>query len=197
MRKIFGIILAVLLFTSAGYSQKINGEFEFRLGGNFQYMPVLGELSNYSSSSIGGGVKAEFDLPVFISDIFEIGIPVNASFGANLLKTDLLKSMMNMQFTSGFYGRFTLLYGNLIIQPELDYGLALTLPKVNPLYPNEMASVYADQSFQVVVGFRYAPEEIDFGLMEFELAPVYTLCIENKKLVHYIGGKVGVMFRVY
>lgn len=197
MKKIMGILIATLLLSVNCFAQKINGELEVRVGGNFQFTPVLGELSDYVSSSIGGGIKAEIDLPVYISDVLEIGVPVNAGFGGNPIKNDLLKSMFNIQFSSGIYGRIMLFDDNFIIQPELDYGMVLTLPTVNKTYPNELDSVYADQSIQFVLGFRYAPQAIDFGMLEFELAPLYTLCLENNNLVHYLGGRLGVMIRVF
>lgn len=197
MKKIFGIIFTLLLINGGIFAQKANGEFEVRTGAYFQYKPVLGKLGEYVSSNLDGSIKGEFDLPVSISDVFEIGVPVNIGFGVNPVKSELLNSMINFSINSGIYGRIKLFDGNFVIQPELDYGIVLFLPEVNSKYPNELNSVYVDQTLSLCLGFRYVPQTLNDGMMEFEFAPIYSLGFENNELAHFLGGKLGVMIRIY
>lgn len=200
MKKLLGILFTGLLLTSFITAQEIDindSNKGIRVGADVKWQPVLGELSNYVSSSIGGGIVAEFDLPVLDVENIVLGIPVHADFGVNPVKSELLKSMMNAQISSGIYGRFLLLDNEFIIQPELNYGISMVFPSVVPGNGNELDAIYVDQMLQFSLGFRYAPKAINDGFMEFELAPVYTLCLENANVVQAVGGRLGVLFKIY
>lgn len=193
MKKIFSIILAGLIFTGLGFSQ----ESGMRTGGFFNLQPVLGEMNDYISMSIGGGIAAEFDLPLKTSGI-KIGIPVNVGFNANPSKVPELSSIFNIQTTSGIYVRFPLLENNFIIQPALNYGVLMNCPIKNSGYKDsELSSIYIDNLIQFEVSFRYAPQQLKEGAFEFFLTPVYAFAPVKNSIIHYAGAKLGVMYRIF
>ena len=228
MKKIFAFVSALLLGASFGaFAQDAEVEAEvetpeeeaviskkqgsvyfeiqdMKVGVYGSMTPALGELGNYVSSSLGGGVAFEMGMPLYIGEdapeimnIFKrFGFSAHVSGNSNPVKNDLLSSMWNLQATLGIYVRLDLPVSGLAVVPEVDYGMIMNFPKANPAYGNTLASLYVDQLVQFGIGIRYAPPSLLDRKLEFEVAPTYTLCTEKGNMLQYAGGRVGVLYRI-
>lgn len=173
-----------------------NNNFSFRLGAEAVVQPVLGDLKDYIGLSYGGGLKAEFDLPIVLPEVIDLGIPVSIYGFGNTIKDDVLSSVASLQLSTGFYVRINLANNNFVLQPELDYGMAMYFPKANPAYGNTLNTVYIDQIVQFGLGFCYVPQNVMEGDLEFTFTPLYCLSLEKEYLGHYLGAKLGVFLRL-
>lgn len=203
MKKIIITILVALSVMSASFAQEAaensskgaSDTANIRIGGIFNYEACGGTLGNYISGNIGGGFTAEFDLGIPLPSFMELGISGKILANGGLLKDDLLLSMMSIQVVPGFYCRLYLLNNNLIIQPEIGYGIQVNFLKDNPVYNNKIDKVYLDQLVEVSLGIRFAPQAFLDGNMEFGLTPFYILCPEQNEAVHYFGGRFGIYYQ--
>ena len=169
------------------------------------YTPAIGSLSDYVSSGIGGGLSLECDFPLkagenpsgLVKILKLFGFSFRASGNINPVKVETLSSMWNAQASLGLYARLPLFVEGLYFQPELDYGVVMNFPSLNPAYPdNELSAMYIDQLIQLGLGIRYSNEKILNGRLEFEFAPTYTFCAEKSYSVNYIGGRLGVIYSI-
>lgn len=179
---------------SAGSGAKT--EFQLRIGPYFNYMPVIGSLSNHVKDGLGGGIVMEMDLPVKTPQWIKIGVPIRVVANYHLLKNPALELFVSSQISTGIYARFLLANNNFIIQPELDYGVNLSFARADSYNSDALKPVYIDQCIQASVAFKYAPQQLKKVQMEFELAPTFTLSPVANDLVMYYGARAGVLFRI-
>ena len=168
---------------------------EMRVGAFGDYEPTVGDLHEFVHCSAGGGVEYEigFRLPFNL----EIGPAVHFAVNGNPVRDERLASMMILKMDVGAFLRVPILNSGFFFEPEIDYGCFVYFPKASPDYVNSLQPAYADQLLQVGVGFRYAPPMILSGDLEFEITPTYTFSTEKTSSEHFIGFRVGVLYRVY
>lgn len=197
MKKLLITLAVSLCFMGAGFAQETSAsEMAVRGGANINIQPVMGDFADYVSLNIGGGASAEIDLPISLPDWIKIGVPVNLGANVSIPKTDMIQSMWNFQLSSGIYARFLMMDGSLIIQPELDYGMAGYFITPTDYYSDTINSFYLDQMFQFSLNVRYAPKNILDGKMEFSIAPVYALSPEMDEMAHYFGVRLGIFYKL-
>ncbi len=167
-----------------------------RSGGFFSYEPTVGALREFVSCSIGGGLEYELGFPLL--GIFEIGPAAHFSVNGNLISDDRLTSMMNLKADIGCFFRIPLWKSGFVFSPELDYGILVYFPKANSRYTNadSIKTAYVDQLIQIGLGFRYSHKKILDGNLEFEITPFYLFSAEQEDLIHYIGFRTGVLYRI-
>lgn len=208
MKKILIALVFAITAIGAGFAQDysdIEGFSDFMASGESSsgiglragvyggFQPTIGGLSEFVFGTMGGGVGVEYDIITIPDTDIAVGASVHAGANIGFIKSDLISSLVNVQAFGGAYVRIPIGMSGFIIQPGLEYGITANFPKVNEEYPgNELKSCYWDQTVQAAVSVRYSPAALD-GLLEFEAAPVYTLCTEKSEVLHYIGVRIGVM----
>lgn len=165
---------------------------QFRIGLTGGYQFALGDIQNFVSSSAGGAVKGEFDLPLQLPPALRLGISAKVGGAMNVVNNDLLLSMWNVESTAGVYARLLMAGGAFVLQPELAFGAQMNFPSANPEYDNHIQPMYADALIQLQLGLRFAPQKVMKGKLEFSLTPVYSLNLEKETLVHYAGATAGI-----
>lgn len=168
----------------------------FRIGAAFPVQSAVGDLNQFAGLHLGPGVQGEYDLNISLPDYLKLGVSAKFMMNFGFLKDDILLSMWNMQLAPGFYARFVLLDGNFIIQPELSYGLQLNFLKKNDEYNNKVDNVYLDQIIEFAVGFRYVPQNLLDGRLEFGITPFYALCPEAGYIAQYAGADIFMFYRL-
>lgn len=205
MKKILGAFLFFVLLNISAFSQdsenmssssKSQNPVTMKAGGFFNFEPVLGTLSDYVVSNIGGGLSYEIGFSVFPA--IDIGASLHiAGNGTSLKKenADLFSYIWNTKFYAGGFVRIPFGKSGFVFQPEIDWGFVFYFPKANQEYVNSLDSVYADQILQIAASFRYVNPNVLNELLEFELSPIYSFSPEKNAAVHHLGFRVGVLYR--
>ena len=167
-----------------------------RVGGYLSYEPVLGALHQFVACSLGGGATYELGIPLL--QIFEIGPIVHLTVNDNIVTDERLASMVNLKFDIGCFFRIEFGKTGFALSPELDYGILVYFPKVSEGYTNStgISSAYVDQLIQIGLGLRYSHEKILNGNLEFDLTPTYSLSPEKHDLIHYLGFRLGALYKI-
>lgn len=202
MKKFFTLLFVVLLtsqvFAQTEVETKPSVIKDIRAGVNIGFEPALGDLSEFVFSTIGGGASVEVGIPLFPSvDNFllnNFGVSFRTAFNGAIMKDTNIESLFNMRFILGAYTRIPV--GDLVtIVPEIGYGVAVNFPGVRNNNAGIVKSCYADQIIEVGVGVRFAHENLLNGNLEFEFTPTYTLCPEENNAAHYLGVRIGALYR--
>ncbi len=189
------LALAVSGMLYAETSDNSSGESGLSLGAFVEYQPAMGPLADYVEASFGGGVVVEYILPFLSNDGFSLGISGHVSGNVNPVSSELLSFMWNIKGAAGIFAKIHLGQTAFYLVPEVSYGAVINFPTTNPKYENELAAMYVDQMIQVAAGIRFNPSFLG-GKLEFEAAPVYTLCTEQTEMVHYLGARVGFLIKL-
>ncbi|MCQ2241107.1 hypothetical protein [Treponema sp.] len=176
---------------------------DMRAGAFFNFEPAAGELSEFVFSSIGGGTSFEagIPLPLFsqntvIHGLLEnFGASFRMTFDGGIMKGTSIDSLFTMRYTLGAYTRIPLPWNMFSIVPEIDYGLVFNFPKASGVGAKYVESVYVDQILQLGAGVRFSHPEMLNGNLEFEFTPTYSLSPESGSSVHYIGFRLGVLYK--
>ncbi|MCR5698815.1 MAG: hypothetical protein K6G52_04125 [Treponemataceae bacterium] len=195
------IFVSMALFAQQGQNQQGQNQkkaldLKHRAGIFISYEPTIGSLSDYVYCSLGGGLQ--YELGFSILDIFEIGPSVHIAANGNIIKSESLASMMNLKIDAGCFFRIPLWNTGLIFSPELDYGMLIYIPKANPEYYNSdsIKTSYVDQLIQLALSLRYSHEKVLNGNLEFELTPIYLFSPEKDETIHYLGLKLGALYKI-
>lgn len=174
-----------------------------KVGGFFNFEPAVGPLREFVSSTIGGGLSVEAGIPLLVekdaifpfSLLQNFGVSFRAVFDGYLMKETHVDSIFSMRYSVGAYTRINI--GDMFaVVPNLDYGLAVNLPKVRGEGASLVKKAYADQMLQIGCGVRFAHEKVLNRKLEFDLTPTYTLCPESGTAVHYLGFRFGALYSV-
>lgn len=205
MKKLAAIFLSfslVCVAVNAQSGQQENATSKSKIsslaiGGFFNFEPAVGDLSDYMSSAIGGGLNFEMGLPIAkIPLLNNFGLSFKMAVNGALMKDTVIDSLFNMRFILGAYTKIPLGSDSINFVPEINYGVALYFPKVAPDADSSyVKSVYADQVIQLGLGFRFTNQKMLKGNLELELTPTYTLSPEEDALVHYFGVRAGFMYK--
>lgn len=202
MKKFFTLIFVVLLtsqvFAQTEVEKKPSFIKDVRVGVNAGFEPALGDLSEFVFSTIGGGASVEVGIPLFpkINNFLlnNFGVSFRTAFNGAIMKDTNIASLFNMRFILGVYTRIPL--GNVVtLVPEIGYGIAVNFPGLKNKDAGIVQPCYADQVIQVGVGVRFAHEKLLNGNLEFEITPTYTLCPETNNAAHYLGARIGALYR--
>lgn len=202
MKKFFTLLFVVLLtsqvFAQTEGEKKPSFIKDIRAGANFGFEPALGDLSEFVFSTIGGGASVEVGIPLFPSvDNFllnNFGVSFRTAFNGAIMKDTNIGSLFNMRFILGAYTRIPV--GDFVtIVPEIGYGVAVNFPGVRNTDIGTVNSCYADQIIEVGVGVRFTHEKLLNGDLEFEFTPTYMLCPETNNAAHYLGARIGALYR--
>ncbi|MBQ0051980.1 MAG: hypothetical protein KBT11_07950 [Treponema sp.] len=218
MKKILALILTFSIFLGFGFAQETqgttaaksesNGKYlglikDMRAGAFFNFEPAAGDLREFVSSTIGGGASFEAGIPLplfgeipFVHGLLEnFGASFRMAFDGGIMKDTHIDSIFSMRYTLGAYTRIPL-PGNLFtIVPEFDYGFAVNLPKASGDGSKYVNSVYVDQIMQFGAGVRFSHPRMVNGDLEFEFTPTYSLSPESTSSVHYIGFRLGALYK--
>jgi len=191
------------MYDSATESFENNFSLPLKVGGYFDFTPVVGRLSNYFGTNLAGGIEVEFNLPIPVASespaaflLDNLGVSGRISMGGYTVKDDVFSGMMNMKFLAGVFTIIPIGSSNFSFIPDLSFGLLLNMPKLNPDYLNDVSSVYCDQCFQLSLGVRYSHWNFVNGKLEFELAPEYGIALEKGGAIQYIGFRAGVLYNL-
>lgn len=205
MKKLAAIFLSFSLVCVAVNAQSgqqestsSNSKISFlAIGGFFDFEPAVGDLGDYMSCAIGGGLNFEMGLPIAkIPLLNNFGLSFKMAINGALMKDTVIDSLFNMRFILGAFTKIPLGSQSFYFVPEINYGVALYFPKVAPDADSSyVKSVYADQLIQLGLGFRFTNQKMLKGNLELELIPTYTLSPEEGALVHYFGVRAGFMYK--
>lgn len=218
MKKILVLILALLISLGFAYGQEVqdttaadsedDGKYlsfvkDMRAGVFLNFEPAAGDLSEFALGTIGGGaaIEAGIPLPSFgnipvIHGLLEnFGVSFRMAFDDGIMKDTHIDSIFSMRYTAGALTRIFLPGNMFSIVPEINYGFAVNLPKASGARSKYVNSVYVDQILQTGAGIRFSHPEVLKGNLEFEFIPTYSLSPEAGYSVHYIGFRLGVLYK--
>lgn len=218
MKKILAIILTFTISLGLVFSQEPQSEDEMeseengkylgfikdmRAGAFFNFEPAAGDLSEFISSTMGGGASFEAGIPlplfsentVVHSLLNNFGASFRMAFDGGLMKDTNVDSIFSMRYTLGAYTRIPLPGNMFSIVPEIDYGIVLNFPKASGDGAKYVETVYADQILQFGAGVRFSHQKMAKGNLEFELTPTYSLSPESGSTLHYIGFRFGALYK--
>lgn len=200
MKKIVTVMCAFLALTFIIFAQEAGADagkkesvIPVRIGGYGSFQPAFGSLKDFVKFNAGGGAAVEVGLPY--TGMMGIGVSGHAEFNTNPVKVDSLLSVWNMQYYVGGYLSIPFGVTGISFHPEFDYGVVCYFPKKSPDYDGALKSTYVDQLLKVDLGFRYSNPKFA-GKLEFELAPTFSFTPEKKGSGVFIGGRLGILYRI-
>lgn len=210
---IFFLFFSISLFCEEGISVANESEgleessfsLPLKVGGYFDFNPVLGKLTNYFGINMGGGIAVEYNLPISVSEdlslgflLENLGISGRFSIGNYTRKNKTespFTSMLNLRFQAGVFTVIPISNFGLSFVPDISLGAILNMPKLNPEYNNSLPkNIYCDMLMTISLGGRYANENLLEGKLEFELSPEYSIAFEKGNTLHYLGFRFGILY---
>jgi len=184
MFKKFPVCAAAVFLAAAVWCAAASAQVNVGVYGVNQY--ALGTYASYALGTAGGGVAAEYALPLLFLKNFGIAARVQAA-GVIPASGSGMSAGWDASAAAGAWVKFPFRHG-LSLQPEADWGVWLD---------SLDGTLYADQLIQLSCAVRYAPEKPEEGRLTFELAPVYTFMPEQDTYaVNMAGIRAGVLCRL-
>lgn len=171
-----------------------DGDSVLRVGGAFSWQAAMGDLNDFVSNYLGGGMEAEYDLPLL--PVMKPGFSVKVRGNSGFLKDDILSYLWNLQLAPGIYARFEFFNNQVVIQPGLNYGVQLNFPKANSKYNNKLDKVYADQMLEGSLSLRFSPANLLNGKIELGVTPFYVFGPEKNSSAHYAGAELLILYKL-
>lgn len=189
------IVIFVLLFIFTKISAQENQKVQYEgagLGAYFCNSYPAGKWSEYVKASVGGGLNADYILPVNLG-IIDFGINLKAEFASLLPKaTDIILSAYDITFAPGVLFRIPFTVGklNAAFVPVVSYGIVVHNIKAKP--ESNVSGTYRDQVFCLSPALRFCIPNIKN--LEFELAQLTSLAFENSTVVMQVGFHIGAIW---
>ena len=154
---------------------------------------ATGKWQKYISSAIGGGLSAEYTFPLNLT-IFDFGVTLKSDAEVYIPKNNLVKSGFDITVSAGAFIRLPFALGNLTaaFEPELLYGMVFHNLKTEEL--ENVASLYTDQFLCLSAGLRLTIPKLE--LLEAEVAPQFTLTMENSNVILEPGLRIGAIWHL-
>ena len=151
----------------------------------------LGDYASYIGARAGGGLSAEFALPLFGG---KSGVSVEAQGDGLFASSDKVAGGWSGAALAGVWYYLPLGKGAFAFQPELSAGVVVRGIQTQDDMQDMPSGAYVDFAVQLAPSFRLAPA----GLrgFEFELSPVYTIIPVQGSAEQFLGGRIGVRYTV-
>ena len=152
----------------------------------------LGDWGDYAKTNIGGGLAAEYTLPHFLPLSIDLGASFRFEFAHTLPKSDTtLKSHNEIRAAAGLFFRIPFAIGGctLALQPEVAVGASLN--NTEGQNGAKASGWYTDTLIMVAPSVRFVPPAEALSHIEFEIAPLWTMSLEDSNTVNNIGFRLG------
>ena len=168
----------------------------FAIGAGIINQWAIGDYSQFALCNLGGGIDAEFTLPLNLPKNIDLGLSGGVDYLHVFPKPDTpLKSDEELRFAAGFWMRmpFTIKGNWFAFQPELSFGGSIFTTQ------GQNGSNASGGYFGSVIGFAPAVRWIPGALpdFEFEATPLFTVTPElNSHSTIHLGAKIGVIYHI-
>ena len=151
----------------------------------------LGDYASYIGARAGGGLSAEFALPLFGG---KSGVSVEAQGCRLFASSDKVSGGWSGAAFAGVWYYLPLGKSAFAFQPELSAGVVVRGIQTKTDMQDMPEKVYTDFAVQLAPSFRFAP--VSLKGFEFELSPVYTIIPVQGNAEQFLGGRIGVRYQV-
>jgi len=151
----------------------------------------LGDYASYIGARAGGGLSAEFALPLFGG---KSGVSVEAQGDGLFASSDKVSGGWSGSALAGVWYYLPLGKGAFAFQPELSAGVVVRGIQTQDDMQDMPSGAYVDFAVQLAPSFRFSPASLKG--FEFELSPVYTIIPVQGNAEHFVGGRIGVRYTV-
>lgn len=197
MKKLLAILFATALLTAAGAQETDLPRYTgFAVGAHFLNQYAVGDWADYAKANIGGGISAEYTIPLELPANLDLGASVRAEAAHTLLKSDSpLESDNELRFGAGVWLRvpFALAGQAFAFQPEVAY--LYDLHHAEGKDGAKTDGWYGDSTLSIALALRYTLPPLTN--LEVELAPLYTVALEKEgNSVHNLGFRLGAVWHI-
>ena len=193
-KKVFFITCA-LLFIFAKLTAQQNEPVRYEgagLGVYFCNSYPAGKWSEYVKASVGGGLTADYILPIDLG-VIDLGINLKAEYAGLVPKaTDIIISANDITFAPGVFCRIPFSLGkfNAAFVPVISYGIVVHSIKAKQ--ESKVTGVYRDQTFCLSPALRFCIPNMQN--LEVELAQISSFAFEDSNVVMQMGFHLGAIW---
>lgn len=196
MKKFFVILAAAFLlpFMLTSNENEATRYEGFAVGAYFSNSYAAGDWAKYVTAGIGGGLTAEYTLPVEIS-LFDIGITVRAEYDALLPASDsIVESGFDLMILPGAFLRFPIYLDGVTAAfvPEVSYGVVMHNLKGKD--KADIDGLYTDQLLSIATGIRLSVPKLE--QLEVEVSPLCLLGFEKSGVLVQPGFRAGALWHL-
>lgn len=152
---------------------------------------TLGDYASYISSRAGGGLSAEFALPL-LDGMF--GAAAEVKGDRLFASSDKVAGGWSCAALAGVWYYLPLGKSEFVFQPEVGAGVVVHGVQTKDEIQDMPNSAYVDFAVQLAPSFRFAPANLKG--FEFELSPVYTFIPVQENVEQFLGARIGVRYLI-
>ncbi len=185
MKKLFWVLLVLGVFAHSLTAQGI--------GAYFCNSYPAGKWAEYVKTSVGGGVSAEYTLPLNL-DSFDLGLNLRAEYSMLIAKkTELISSAGDITVLPGLFVSVPFAIGSMDAAFVADLSYGAVIHNIKGMDSSGLNGIYVDQLMGVSAGVRLGMPALE--QLQLELAPCYTFAFEDSRLLMQAGFRLGVIWR--
>ena len=196
MKKSFLVLVAALVlpFMLSAKENETTRYEGLALGAYFSNSYAAGDWSKYVVAGIGGGVTAEYTLPLELS-LFDLGISLRAEYDALLpAKDSIVESAFDIIVLPGAFLRFPIYLEGVTAAfvPEVSYGVVMHNLKGKD--KADIDGLYTDQLLSIATGIRLSVPKLE--QLEVEVSPLCLLGFEKNGVLVQPGFRAGALWHL-
>ncbi len=180
------VFVCVCALVVSGVQAQVWKGLSLGLYGINQY-PV-GQYAEHVKLTAGGEIAAEYALPFPVLRNFGVSLRIRS--GAAVPRIPELVSSWFFSPSAGIWMNIPLPF-SFSIQPEISYGMWLHGVEAENSAGKTISGTFADQMIQAAVSVRYRINNIIV-----DISSVYTLIPEKGAVLHLLGFRAGVLYRL-
>lgn len=151
------------------------------------YLP-LARMENHASDYLGAGLSYNFYFNT--KSRINFGLCMNADAQTVMANLDYVEEWYQFNGLAGLFVNFQLANA-FAVQPQVKGGVQLDLVRSSV----EADGWYVSPSIETSLAFKISPGLSRTDGFSVELAPFYIISFETDDQAHYLGGRMGLLYR--